>query len=147
MNLRNMIKEINILIQTNSEKLQWFLNEYYATLKTTNSIINSNGKFEFTPETFHKIADVLALTFNNEKENESNVCFAIDKDLRYDFKDSFSAEDVLNCLYAVLNLEVENSTIDLISIKKIVESDNKSTSQKLFWELVGIGRKLRNESV
>lgn len=147
MNLRNIIKEINILIKTNSEKLQWFLNEYYATLKTSNSIINSSGKFEFTPETFHKIADVLALTFNNEKENESNVCFANDKDLRYEFKNSFSAEDVLNCLYAVLNLECENSTIDLISIQKVVKSNQKSEIQKTFWELVEIGKKVKDNRI
>lgn len=147
MNLRNIIKEINILIQTNSEKLQWFLNEYYATLKTSNSIINSSGKFEFTPETFHKIADVLALTFNNENENESNVCFANNKDLRYEFKDSFSAEDVLNCLYAVLNLEVENSTIDLIAIQKIVKSNQKPEIQKTFWELVEIGKKVKDNRI
>lgn len=147
MNLRNIIKEINILIQTNSEKLQWFVNEYYATLKTSNSIINSSGKFEFTPETFHKIAEMLALTFNNENENESNVCFANNKDLRSEFKDSFSAEDVLNCLQAVLNLEVENSKIDLFSIQKIVESNQKSEIQKTFWELVEIGKKVKDNRI
>lgn len=146
MNLLESIKTINELITQNAARFQFLMRALKSSSKFGNSILVTD-EFVFTPELFHEIEQIVALNFENETNVEGNVCFSNHIDLRSEFKDSFSAVDVLNCLYAVLNLEVENSTIDLISIQKILKSNQKSEIQKTFWELVEIGRKVKGNTI
>ena len=143
MNLLESIKTINELITQNAARFQFLMRALKSSPKFGNSIL-ATDELVFTPKLFHEIEQIVALNFENEINVEGNVCFANDKDLRYDFKDSFSAEDVLNCLYAVLNMEDDNSTINCNSILKIIEKNNKPEIQLTFWKLVEIGRKVKD---
>ena len=146
MNLLESIKIINELITQNAARFQFLMRTLKSSSKFGNSILTTD-EFVFTPKLFHEIEQIVALNFESGTNVEGNVCFSNHIDLRSEFKDSFSAEDVLNCLYAVLNWEDENSTIDLISIRKIVKSNQKSEIQKTFWKLVEIGKKIRNKKL
>lgn len=55
------------------------------------------------PEIIKQIADGLGLTFTNEKETESDVCFANSDEVRPEFKQSFAPIDLLDYIYAVLH--------------------------------------------
>ncbi|WP_022827982.1 hypothetical protein [Flavobacterium antarcticum] len=145
MNLEIIINKINALIESNDEKVKWFINIFDSKNQTFSSDLESNIKFLFTHETFQKIEKVLALTFENENHENSNVCFANNKDLRAEFKDRFSAEDVYNCLLAIRNLKNENASIKVIEIQKLVKRNNKAELQKTFWHLVESGTTLKTK--
>lgn len=55
------------------------------------------------PEIVKQIADGLGMTFTNEKETESNVCFANSDEVRPEFRQSFAPIDLLDYIYAVLH--------------------------------------------
>lgn len=143
MNLLESIKIINDLIPQNAARFQFLMRTLKSSSKFGNSILTTD-EIVFTPKLFHEIEQIVALNFESETNVEGNVCFSNHIDLRSEFKDSFSAEDVLNCLYAVLNLEIENSTINCNSILKIIEKNNKPEIQLTFWKLVEIGTNMRN---
>lgn len=144
MNLLENIKSINKLIDEHQERFQFFIKMANAFKADTNLIDNNTftDKFVFTHQTFQIIAKFLDLNFENE--NASNVCFANNKDLRSEFKDNFSAEDVLNCLVAIMNLENENSSMHANSLSTLLKRDNTAEIQKTFWNLVKRGIKIRN---
>ncbi|MFD2909276.1 hypothetical protein ACFSX9_11115 [Flavobacterium ardleyense] len=83
-------------------------------------------------ELAEKISKALDLTFMDQKEPEGNVCFANSDELRPEFKDIFTAVDLLNYEYAVLQLE---------EYKELTSSDLVPTDRKTFWKLVDDGRK------
>ncbi|MDI5898309.1 type ISP restriction/modification enzyme [Flavobacterium yafengii] len=55
------------------------------------------------PDIIKQIADGLGMTFTNEKETETNVCFANSDEVRPEFKQSFAPIDLLDYIYAVLH--------------------------------------------
>lgn len=140
MNLLENIKSINKLLHEHQERFQFFI-KMANTFKADTNLIDNNtftDKFVFTHQTFKIIAKFLELNFENE--SISSVCFANDKDLRFEYKDSFSAEDVLNCLVAIMNLENENSPMHANSLSTLLKRDNTTEIQKVFWQLVEIGK-------
>lgn len=148
MNLESSSTEINNLIQNNYKKLGWclkILNTNQISVFKSKRHLNTNHKFIFKPAFFEQIAKFLDLNFENE--NASNVCFANDKDLRSEFKGNFSAEDVLNCLYAVLHLENENSLMHANSVSTLFQKNNTTEIQNTFWKLVEVGDKARNNKI
>lgn len=144
MNLFETIKTIEELITNNVERFQ-FLVEQLNTNSTAKCNSLNLDEFVFKLESFQEIAQFLELDFDNQGKQEANVCFANAKDLRYEFKDSFSSQDFLNCLYATLHLENEYSTIDFVSIQKIADKNNKQEIQYAFWQLVEMGSLLRTK--
>lgn len=138
MNLFENIKSINELIEKNQEPFQFLVEQFNTNFKAKSNVL-SIDEFVFKPELFQKLAKFLDLNFENE--NTSNVCFANDKDLRSEYKDSFSAEDVLNCFVALLNLENEKSFMDVASFSTVLKNNNKAEIQKTFWQLVAMGNK------
>ncbi len=143
MNLLESIKIINDLIPQNAARFQFLMRTLKSSSKFGNSILTTD-EFVFTPKLFHEIEQIVALNFENETNVEGNVCFANDKDLRYEFKDSFSAEDVLNCLYALINLEKRQFMVTTNSLRILLQRNNKIEIQKAFWQLVEIGILSRN---
>jgi predicted helicase len=73
----------------------------------TNAQQSLDGNYARTPnlnpEIIKQIADGLGMTFTNEKETESNVCFANSDEVRPEFKQSFAPIDLLDYIYAVLH--------------------------------------------
>lgn len=105
-----------------------------------------DGNTERTPnlnsEIVKQIADVLGLTFTNEKETESNVCFANSNEVRPEFKQSFAPIDLLDYIYAVLHSPTYRE-----KYKEFLKIDFPRvpypTDAKTFWQLVKLGGKLR----
>lgn len=93
-------------------------------------------------ETVSQIAKSLGLTFTNEKETESNVCFANSDEVRPELKQSFAPIDLLDYIYAVLHSPTyrekykEFLKIDFPRVP--VPPDNVK-----FWKLVKLGGELR----
>ncbi|MBC7523030.1 MAG: N-6 DNA methylase [Flavobacterium sp.] len=89
-----------------------------------------------------QIADGLGMTFTNEKEIESNVCFANSDEVRPEFKQSFAPIDLLDYIYAVLHSPTyrekykEFLKIDFPRVPLPTDADQ-------FWKLVALGDELR----
>jgi hypothetical protein len=89
-----------------------------------------------------QIADGLGMTFTNEKETESNVCFANSDEVRPEFKQSFAPIDILDYIYAVLHSPTyrekykEFLKIDFPRVPVPTDADQ-------FWKLVNLGSELR----
>ena len=64
---------------------------------------NNTRTPNFNPDIVKQIADGLGMTFTNEKETESNVCFANSDEVRPEFRQSFAPIDLLDYIYAVLH--------------------------------------------
>lgn len=62
----------------------------------SNSILNT--------EITAKIAQQIRLTFVSEKEAEGNVCMANSSEVRLEYRETFSAVDVLDYIYGVIHL-------------------------------------------
>ncbi|WP_163398786.1 hypothetical protein [Flavobacterium fluviatile] len=80
-------------------------------------------------------ADRLGLIFSNEKES-GNVCFANSSDLRLEFKQNFTATELLDYMYAFAHTSFYKE-FQKIAIPSEADS---------FWKLVEIGSLLRKEN-
>jgi predicted helicase len=94
------------------------------------------------PDIVKQIADGLGMTFTNEKETESNVCFANSDEVRPEFRQSFAPIDLLDYIYAVLHSPSyrekykEFLKIDFPRVPAPTDADQ-------FWKLVRLGGELR----
>ncbi|MBS1744908.1 MAG: hypothetical protein JST21_01930 [Bacteroidetes bacterium] len=94
------------------------------------------------PCVIQNIAMSLGLSFVNQKEKESEVCFLNSEDVRPEFRLSFAPIDLADYIYAIL--------IDP-AIKKQPEKSNDAMYLEIpypnddvtFWTLVKAGEKLR----
>lgn len=136
MNLFENIKSINELIEKNVELFQFLVEQLNSDFSGESNLLTVN-EFVVKPERFQEIAQFLDLNFENE--NASNVCFANDKDLRSEFKDNFSAEDVLNCVKAILQNTNDNLVLLCSSVHHLLKENKKQEIQKIFWILVERG--------
>lgn len=136
MNLFENIKSINELIEKNVELFQFLVEQLNSDFRGKNNLLTVK-EFIFKPELFQEIAQFLDLNFENE--NASNVCFANDKDLRSEFKDNFSAEDVLNFVKAVFLNTNDNLVLLCSSVHHLLTENKKQEIQKIFWVLVERG--------
>ncbi|MDP3352202.1 MAG: type ISP restriction/modification enzyme, partial [Flavobacteriaceae bacterium] len=93
-------------------------------------------------EIVEQIANGLGLIFTNEKETESNVCFANSDEVRPDFKQSFAPIDLLDYIYAVLHSPTYRE-----KYKEFLKIDFPRVpypkDAKIFWKLVEHGGELR----
>lgn len=94
------------------------------------------------PDIVKQIAEGLGLAFTNEKETESNVCFANSDEVRPEFRQSFAPIDLLDYIYAVLHSPTyrekykEFLKIDFPRVPVPTDADQ-------FWKLVNLGSELR----
>nr|WP_315142344.1 type ISP restriction/modification enzyme [uncultured Flavobacterium sp.] len=104
--------------------------------------INKPRTPNVNPTIIKQITDGLGLTFTNEKEIESNVCFANNDEVQPEFKKSFAPVDLLDYIYAVLHSQSyrekykEFLKIDFPRIPPPVDPGK-------FWQLVKLGGELR----
>jgi len=101
-----------------------------------------------TLQTIHKldkqiiqrIATGLGLTFINPNEATGEVCYANEPDLRPEFRQSFTATDLLDYINAVLQTQAEqNGGI----LKTGVAEISYPTNADVFWQLVQAGGRLQ----
>ena len=85
-------------------------------------------------ELAEKISNALGLLFINQNEPEGNVCFANSNELRPEFKETFTSVDLINYEFAVLHSD---------KYKDFISSDLVPKERKIFWELVALGKKLK----
>ena len=101
-----------------------FTNQNITTSKGENSI--------FSKSFIDYCSQVLGLSFIQE-EKTGNICFAgNNSDMRDDFKQLFTAEDLINYLNAYLHSDFYRSQ-NLIHYPK---------SERTFWSIVALGKKL-----
>ena len=76
----------------------------YPETETQQTLDGNNTRVpNLNPDIIKQIADGLGMTFTNEKEKESNVCFANSDEVRPEFRQSFAPIDLLDYIYAVLH--------------------------------------------
>lgn len=112
-------------------------NDKQKTLEGTASRVPN-----LNPEIIKQIANDLGITFTNEKETESNVCFANSDEVRPEYKQSFAPIDLLDYIYAVLhspNYREKYKEFLKIDFPRVPYP----TDQNKFWQLVKLGGELR----
>jgi len=92
-----------------------------------------------TEETINQIAHKTGLHFILEKDPEGNVCMANNKEVRAEFRQTFSPIDILDYIYALLHSSKYSSTK-----KESVQTNfplPKNTES--FWELAKLGSQIK----
>ena len=94
--------------------------------------------------TINQIAESLKMTFITKKELNSNICFVNSDELRPEYKDLFTLENLYDYLYAVwYSITQKENTNE--GFTKIFKNIPLPTDKKKFWELVYFGKELREE--
>lgn len=83
-----------------------------------------------------KIANCLGLVFIIEEEKERNICFANSSELRPEFRQNFTAIELLDYVYAFVHTAFYKE-YQKIAITSEID---------IFWKLVKIGSGLRKEN-
>lgn len=121
--------------------------------KWTSKIRREPAERQSAPETFEtifcsdseilkNIEEKIGLSFVSEKEEEGNVCMVNSREVRDEYKNSFTAKDLLDYVYALLHspryLEkyTDLSKIDFLEIPY-------PTDQNRFWKLASLGAQLQ----
>lgn len=110
----------------------------YFTLEMLFQKADNNG-MALNTETVQFIANGYGLLFMDEKET-GNVCFAHSQELRPEFKQSFTAIDVLDLSYAILHSSLYSEDLKAGELKIPIPQD-----VAVFWKLVQIGEELRGK--
>ena len=90
----------------------------------------------------NKLSQKLNLSFIAENNTTCRVCFATSQELRSEFKTTFTAQDVVNYGYALINSKNycnKNKSILKPDFNKIPCPKNAD----LFWKLVALGNNIR----
>jgi predicted helicase len=115
----------------------------YPDTYTQQTLDGNNSRTpNLNPVIIKQIADGLGLTFTNEKETESDVCFANSDEARPEFKQSFAPIDLLDYIYAVLHspsYREKYKEFLKIDFPRVPAPPEKDT----FWKLVKLGSELR----
>lgn len=90
-------------------------------------------------EIINQIVNTLGLLFISKNETEGNVCFANNRDLRPEFRQSFTLLDLLDYSYAILYSKVYDD-VNKEFLKIPIPTDSV-----LFWKLVQTGSNLRTK--
>lgn len=104
---------------------------------TFNSLFQERS--ELNSELLKSITNRYGLLFLDKKET-GNVCFANSEELRLEYKQSFTAFDLLDLCYAVLHSSLYNKDLenDIQKIPLPLDSN-------VFWKLIQIGNNFRNQ--
>ncbi|OXA98119.1 hypothetical protein B0A75_15405 [Flavobacterium oncorhynchi] len=104
---------------------------------TLNSLFQERS--ELNSELLKSITNRYCLLFLDKKET-GNVCFANSEELRLEYKQSFTAIDLLDLCYAVLHSSLYNKDLENDIQKIPLPMDSN-----LFWKLIQIGNNFRNQ--
>lgn len=138
--ITNTISDQNIYYRGGGTVFPLYL---YPETTSQQNLLETNARTpNLNPEIVKQIAAGLGLTFTNEKETESEVCFANSKELRPEFKQSFAPIDLLDYIYAVLHSPSYRE-----KYKEFLKIDFPRvpypTDAQTFWQLVALGGELR----
>ena len=98
--------------------------------------------FGSSPEMFNAIERKLGLTYALEKEENVNVCMANSPEVRDEYKDAFTAKNLMDYAYAVLYSPCYLEKYkDLSKIEALEIS--YPPNQNRFWKLASFGAQLR----
>jgi len=115
----------------------------YPESNAQQTLDNNNSRApNLNPEIVKQIANGLGLTFTNEKETESNVCFANSDEVRAEYIQSFAPIDLLDYIYAVLHSPTYREKYKeflKIDFPRVPYPSNTET----FWQLIKLGGELR----
>jgi predicted helicase len=118
------------------------LSQYFSKVETFCKTDINTGMPNLDQEMAKQIATSLGLTFIDEKETESEVCFANSPDLRSEFKQSFTSMDLFDYIYAVLHSSTYRK-----KYKEFLKIDFPRvpypTDRDQFWKFVKLGGELR----
>lgn len=101
--------------------------------------LNDGGIPNLTEETINQIAHKTGLHFILEKDPEGNVCMANNKELRAEFRQTFSPIDILDYAYAILHSSDFRST----SKKNSKTNFPYPKNAEIFWELAELGSQIK----
>lgn len=92
-----------------------------------------------TEETINQIAHKTGLHFILEKDPEGNVCMANNKEVRAEFRQTFSPIDILDYAYAVLH------SSNFRSMKKDASKTNfpYPKNAEIFWKMAELGSQIK----
>ncbi len=107
-----------------------------AILRTLESVLGSS------PEILKNIEEKLALPYVSEKGEDGNLCMANSPEVRYEYKDSFTAKDLLDYMYAVLHSPRYLEKFKHLSKIDVVEVSYPN-DQNRFWKWANLGAQLQ----
>ena len=84
------------------------------------------------PEIVHQFETILVLTFISEKAVEGNLCFANNKEMQTEFKQTFNSTAIYNYIFAFYQSTIYNDNL------KIPYPKDSET----FWKFVELGFEL-----
>ncbi|MBF4470022.1 type ISP restriction/modification enzyme [Flavobacterium sp. HJJ] len=102
-------------------------------------IDTAENQFNINPKIIKQSAAGLGLTFVSKKEQEGSVCLADSHEVRPEFKETFTSEDLFNYIYAVIH----SSKYREENLKTDSQNIPIQTDSLKFWKLVQFGRELR----
>lgn len=120
------------------------LEQYLSSISTAYKEVIATELYEgeipnLTEETINQIAHKTALHFSMEKDPESNVCMANNKEVRPEFRETFSPIDVLDYTYAILN----SSNFRSQEIETLETNFPYPKDAEIFWKLAEIGSQIK----
>lgn len=110
---------------------------HIETLDKSTTVTLGNG-------TIGQIAESLGMTFINEKALNGNICFVNSDELRPEYKDLFTLDNLYDYLYAVWyssNYKESQNNYPKLNFKDLPLPTDKFK----FWEYVHFGEELRDE--
>ncbi|MCI9845689.1 hypothetical protein [Flavobacterium pectinovorum] len=121
------LENIVLKISQDTAETYFTLKDFFDQSAPESDFLNS--------ETIKLVADYLGLLFSSEKE-AGNVCFANSSELRPEFRQIFTAIDLLDYIYAFMHA----------SFYKEFQKIAITSETGIFWQLVKIGAGIRKES-
>lgn len=115
------------------------LRKFFSTA-TKISSATQTGTSKSNSDLINQFASHLGLTFLSEKADSSSVCYAESEEVSPEYRQSFSAMDLLDYLHAILERSAREGAASL------KESIFSPPQLRQFWELVTIGRELRHRN-
>jgi hypothetical protein len=115
------------------------LRKFFSTVTKISSATQTAAS-KSNSDLINQFASHLGLTFLLEKADSSSVCYAESEEVSPEYRQSFSAMDLLDYLHAILERSAGEGAA---SLKEGIFSPPQL---KQFWELVTIGRELRHRN-
>ena len=120
------------------------IDQYLSTISTTYKDRIATELYDgeipdLTEETINQIANKTGLIIILEKNSESNLCMENDKDIRPEFRQTFTPVDILDYTYAILH----SSNYRSADKKNLHLNFPYPKNSEIFWELAEIGSQIK----
>ena len=120
------------------------LEQYLSSISTAYKEVIATELYEgeipnLTEETINQIAHKTGLHFSMEKDADGNVCMANNKEVRPEFRETFSPIDILDYTYAILH----SSNFRSPKIKTLKTNFLYPKDAETFWKLAKLGSRIK----